>query len=96
MGALGAFSVLVVMAFLGILSNVDCHMILTGDHSRSLSQSRMESRDSPVVNVPKYFSREEAKRVSIARWKKAQSLAAASRPHNTTVSVLEMAHFSAN
>ena len=76
MGAISTVFILGVMEFLGILSNVDFHMTLTswkpGAHSKSLSQSTMERQDSTVGNVPKYFSRAEAKRVSIARWKNAQ------------------------
>jgi len=99
MGALRIVSILVVIAFHGILSNVDCHMILRsckdGAHLRSHSQATVERRDSPVLNVPKYFNRAEAKRVSVARWKNAQSLAAAPRPDNATVINVEIAHFSA-
>lgn len=89
MGALSIVSILAVIAFLGTLSNVDGHRILRsckpGAHLRSPRKSTLESRDSPVGNVPKYFSRAEAKRVSVARWKNAQSLAAAPRPDNATV-----------
>lgn len=89
MDAIRNVSILAVIVFLGILSNVNGHRILKsckpGAHLRSLSKSSVESRDSSVGNGPKYFSRAEAERVSVARWKNVQSLAAAPRPDNATV-----------
>lgn len=89
MGTFRIVSMLAVIAFLGILSNVDGHRVLRsgkpGAHLRSLSKSTLEGRDPPVGKVPKYSSREEAQRVSVARWRNAEALATAPRSDNATV-----------
>lgn len=49
--------------------------------------SSVESRDSSITHIPKYLNRAEAERVSAARWKLTQSLAAAPRIDNEMVLV---------
>lgn len=89
MGGLGIFSILAVIAFLGSLSQVGGHRLFRsckpGACFRSRSKYAVESPDSRVVNVPTYFNRAEAERVSAVRWERARSLAAASRTDNSKV-----------
>lgn len=87
MGALGINSILAVVMFLGILSGVDSHRTLGSSKPlahKNLKSWSLESRDSPVANVPTYLNRKDAERISATRWKLTRSLAGEPRTGNAT------------